>query len=114
MDEAERCHRLACMAAGKILAVGTVSEVVSSCGLHSCRLTGPSVELSRFADQLRDNYDDLLIAPFGAAIHVSSTSVERLEGALSETCSFAGLSKEYCEAGLEDVFIYLMAKAGRR
>ena len=40
MDEAERCHRLAYIAYGNLLASGTVDEVVKAAGLTTWEVTG--------------------------------------------------------------------------
>jgi ABC-2 type transport system ATP-binding protein len=48
MDEAERCHRLAYLAFGELLARGTVAEVVAGAGLTTWIVAGP-----RLADHFR-------------------------------------------------------------
>src|SRR5205809_5924123 len=53
MDEAERCHRLAYISKGKLLAHGTVDEVVEHVGLTTWSVRGP--DLPRLAEQLREN-----------------------------------------------------------
>lgn len=40
MDEAERCHRLAYIANGRLLAQGTAAEVIASSGLHTWTVVG--------------------------------------------------------------------------
>ena len=42
MDEAERCHRLAYIAYGNLLAHGTVPEVIAQVGLTTWAVTGPT------------------------------------------------------------------------
>ena len=51
MDEAERCHRLAYIAYGRLLAQGTADEVVRSSGLSTWQVTGESV--AALAKELR-------------------------------------------------------------
>ena len=51
MDEAERCHRLAYISYGKLLADGTVEEVIAQVGLTTWSVTGP--DLPQLAEQLR-------------------------------------------------------------
>src|SRR5580698_5052123 len=51
MDEAERCHRLAFIAGGKLLAHGTAAEVVAQARLFTWSVTGP--DLTNLAVQLR-------------------------------------------------------------
>src|SRR6188768_4260398 len=43
MDEAERCHRLAYLAYGKLLAHGTVPEVIAGAGLTTWSVAGPNL-----------------------------------------------------------------------
>ena len=43
MDEAERCHRLAYIANGNLLAEGTAREVIASQGLTTWAVTGPDL-----------------------------------------------------------------------
>lgn len=40
MDEAERCHKLACIASGQLLATGTAQEIVAAQGLATLAVTG--------------------------------------------------------------------------
>src|SRR5581483_7913429 len=51
MDEAERCHRLAYIAAGHLLAQGTVAEVIERSHLTTWSVAGPS--LLELGDKLR-------------------------------------------------------------
>src|SRR5579859_6013180 len=43
MDEAERCHLIGYISQGRLLAHGTVDEVVRSAGISAWRITGPAV-----------------------------------------------------------------------
>ena len=49
MDEAERCHRLAYIAYGNLLAHGTVAEVIEHVGLTTWSVSGP--DLLRLAER---------------------------------------------------------------
>src|SRR4029079_10764948 len=64
MDEAERCHELAYIAFGELLARGTALEVVNQSGLSTWVVTG--TDLHRLATKLEtcDGID--MVAPFGA------------------------------------------------
>ena len=44
MDEAERCHRISYISYGKMLATGTVAEVVDECRPDHLRRRGPAAE----------------------------------------------------------------------
>jgi ABC-2 type transport system ATP-binding protein len=108
MDEAERCHRLAYIAYGTLLASGTVQEVVDSAGLATWSVRGP--ELARLAAELRERAGVQQAVAFGAALHVSGDDADMLEAAI------APWRREPYEwtrmrAGLEDVFIHLMDRS---
>jgi ABC-type multidrug transport system ATPase subunit len=51
MDEAARCHRLAYIAYGNLLASGTVDEVVKAAGLTTWEVAGEN--LPALADKIR-------------------------------------------------------------
>ncbi len=107
MDEAERCHRLAYIAYGRLLAKGTAAEVVAAAGLSTWELKGPDLHL--VAARLRGQPGVEQVVPFGTTLHVSGRDAAALEAALG------GLGGEVqaarVRAGLEDVFIHLMDSA---
>ncbi|SHH61495.1 ABC transporter ATP-binding protein [Massilia sp. CF038] len=106
MDEAERCHELAYIAYGKLLARGTVDEVIAGARLLTWSLTGPG--LAAAAPVLRAASGIRTVAPFGATLHVAADSVEAFEAALAP---FNTLKAVPTPASLEDVFIALMQDA---
>jgi ABC-2 type transport system ATP-binding protein len=105
MDEAERCHRLAYISKGKLLAHGTVDEVVEHVGLTTWSVSGP--DLPRLAEQLRENPNVQQAVAFGNALHVSSDDAAALEHAIAP---FRHPPYDWREipSGLEDAFISLM------
>jgi len=108
MDEAERCHELAYIAYGRLLARGTVDEVIADAGLSTLAVTGP--DLIAAAGRLRHAPGVLTVAPFGNSLHVSGRDGEALRRALAPP-EFASLRAEPMDPGLEDVFISLMQQA---
>lgn len=108
MDEAERCHELAYIAYGRLLARGTVDEVVHGAGLSTVAVTGP--DLMPAAQALGQEPGILTVAPFGTALHVSADDPEVLKRVFAQP-RFAQLRTEPIEPGLEDVFIRLMQQA---
>jgi ABC-2 type transport system ATP-binding protein len=106
MDEAERCHRLAYIADGRLLASGTVDELVGSRRLHTWEISG--VGLQGMADALRRLPGADLAASFGAALHVSGRDGPGLQGALEQALHGTGLAMHAVPTSLEDVFIDLM------
>jgi ABC-2 type transport system ATP-binding protein len=107
MDEAERCHRLAYIAYGRLLAKGTAAEVVAAAGLTTWELTGPDLHL--VAARLRGQPGVEQVVPFGTTLHVSGRDAAALEAALGREA--AGVPATKVRAGLEDVFIHLMDHA---
>ncbi len=108
MDEAERCHQLAYLAYGKLLARGTVPQVVSAARLTTWCVSGPG--LHDLAVRLRSQAGVEQVVPFGNTLHVSGR-----DPALLETTIAAVRSPQHTwtqiAAGLEDVFISLMDRA---
>ncbi len=111
MDEAERCTRLAYIAYGKLLAEGTLAEVISSSGLYTWSVSAPQKELPAMIRKLQADKAVLQAAPFGNTLHVSGTDKSATENAIKTVCAgVQELSVEEIESGLEDVFIHLMDK----
>lgn len=108
MDEAERCHRLAYLAYGKLLVSGTAQEVVDSQNLAGFEITGP--DLVAYSAVVRGLPGIEQVTAFGSTLHI----IGRDREALSRT---ALLQKDDLHiwkpirAGLEDVFISLMETA---
>ncbi|NHZ62233.1 ABC transporter ATP-binding protein [Massilia genomosp. 1] len=108
MDEAERCHQLAYIAYGKLLARGSVAEVIAGAGLRTWSLTGP--DLNSAAHSLRGAPGIRTVAPFGMTLHVSADSADAFAQALARP-GLARLAATPIETSLEDVFIALMQDA---
>ncbi|ESX86114.1 ABC transporter ATP-binding protein [Mesorhizobium sp. LSHC412B00] len=108
MDEAERCHRISYISYGKMLATGTVDEVVTNAGLTTFVLQGP--RLDQVADALRDRPGVDQVAPFGATLHVVGSDKAKLKKALADVeKEHKGVSVKPGETSLEDVFIQFMS-----
>jgi ABC-2 type transport system ATP-binding protein len=105
MDEAERCQRLAYISKGKLLANGTVEEVISHVGLTTWSVTGP--ELAHLAEQLRKTPGVQQAVAFGNSLHVSSNAAAELERAIAPF-RHEPYDWRQIPSGLEDAFISLM------
>jgi ABC-2 type transport system ATP-binding protein len=105
MDEAERCHRLAFISKGRLLANGTEQEVVAAAHLTTWSVSGP--DLPRLAEQLHGQPGVQQAVAFGNRLHVSGDDAAALEKTLAP---FRTDRYEWrqAESGLEDVFIYRM------
>src|SRR5690242_434712 len=109
MDEAERCDRIVYILNGKLIAKGTVNEVIEQSGLTTFVLRGEHVR--HFADRLRAEPGVEYVAFFGALLHVSGHDRNALERALAKIRGEPGIDIEEVQPSLEDVFIQLQDKA---
>ena len=108
MDEAERCHRISYISYGKMLATGTVDEVVRNAGLTTFVLQGPRLDQVQAALEGKPGIDQ--VAPFGATLHVVGSNKQALEAALAHVeKEHKGVTVTPGETSLEDVFIQFMA-----
>lgn len=108
MDEAERCHRLAYLAYGKLLTHGSLADVLASARLTTWTVTGPG--LLDLAQKLRGLPGIEQVVAFGTTLHVSGRDAAALEASLNSVRDPRHEWKEI-HAGLEDVFISLMDAA---
>jgi ABC-2 type transport system ATP-binding protein len=108
MDEAERCHRLAYIAYGKLLATGTPDEVLHLFRLSTWEVSGRAERLSALNARLKGLPGVSHVTAFGSTLHVTGDDAAALEKALAPFFQEAGLAWRKAEPGLEDVFIHLM------
>lgn len=109
MDEAERCHRIGYIAYGRMLATGTVEEVVRGSGLVTFVVHGALKPAEISALAATDGVEQ--VAPFGTTLHVVGTDKAKLEAALAPLKRQSGITVEADQTSLEDVFIQFMSKA---
>jgi ABC-2 type transport system ATP-binding protein len=109
MDEASRCHKLAYIAYGKLLAQGTAAEIIASQRLSTWALHGE--RLIELQEKLRGQpgVDQTVI--FGEGLHVSGADEAALERTVKSVASEKQVHVEKIETGLEDVFIYMMSRS---
>jgi ABC-2 type transport system ATP-binding protein len=110
MDEAERCHEIAYILEGKLLARGTVAEVVKSA--HVFTFVGEGEGIGELAGEIGKLPGVETAAAFGQALHVAGPDRAALEAAIAP---YRRLPFEWREAAptLEDVFIHLMGQTDR-
>ncbi|MDR2711061.1 MAG: ABC transporter ATP-binding protein [Burkholderiales bacterium] len=118
MDEAERCHKLAYISHGVLLAQGTAQEIVAAQKLFTWTIkaeteNGKADEsadegLAQLASALADKPGVLQTAAFGNALHVTGRDPVLLEKTLRETLVEQSYEMKQTETGLEEVFIHLM------
>jgi ABC-2 type transport system ATP-binding protein len=109
MDEAERCHEIAYIAYGHLLAHGTVDEVVANSKLTTYTVTGD--DLQSLSEKLTGQPGIDMVAPFGTSLHVSGRDRQALEATIAPWRDKAGLHWRHGEPSLEDVFIELMGRS---
>jgi ABC-2 type transport system ATP-binding protein len=114
LDEAERCHRVALIHAGRLATIGTVAEVK---GIFASR---PIVEIR--ADRPVDAMSALDAMPevektslFGTAVHAVLRSKGTSQQQIQSSLNSRGLkvtSVDLVEPSLEDVFLDVVDRAG--
>jgi ABC-2 type transport system ATP-binding protein len=109
MDEAERCDRIVYILNGRLVAEGTVPEVIARSGLVTFVLEGAQVR--RLLPALQDAPGVDYAGFFGAALHVSGHDRAALERALERHHGLAGVTVTEAPPSLEDVFIQLQERA---
>ena len=109
MDEAERCHEIAYIAYGELLAQGSVESVVADAQLATWTVTGPG--LAVLAETLKHTDGIEMVAPFGSALHVSGRDADKLEVATRPLRERGPQVWTQDEPMLEDVFIDLMSRS---
>lgn len=114
MDEAERCHAIAYIAYGRLLAQGSVAEVVAGAGLTTFTVRADGNDpaaLAALTTALRGTPGVDLVAAFGAALHVGGADRGALLAAVAPWQHQPGLTWQNDQPTLEDVFIHLMARS---
>ena len=107
MDEAERCHEIAYIAYGVMLARGTIAEVIAASGLKALQGEGPGAD--RLSAEIESREGVEMAAPFGTTLHVCGPDLARLKQAVAPWADKVRFTE--AEPTLEDVFIHLMKGA---
>lgn len=100
MDEAERCHKLAYIAYGNLLAQGSAESIIEKQKLFTYEITGNN--LMEVSKSLETNPAIEQTVIFGSTLHVSGKDPQAIENIL-QTRQYKSIP-----TSLEDVFIYLM------
>ena len=109
MDEAERCDRIVYILNGKLIARGSVDEVIAQSGLVTFVLEGRDVR--RLLQHLQGQPGVDYAGFFGAALHVSGRDRTSLEHAIAPYRNQPGIAVSETKPNLEDVFIHLQEEA---
>lgn len=108
MDEAERCHAIVYMSYGKIIAQGTVQELIAGSGLSTWVVKGPA--LMALCDTLRKLPAVKSAAPFGDSLHISGIDEQEMTAALAPFWEDPRYHWERAMPSFEDVFIRYMSQ----
>ena len=106
MDEAERCHKLAYIAYGRLMAQGTAQEIIDSQGLTTWAVSDGDLASLNALLQREPGVEQLAV--FGTALHVTGRDGPALEAALRRLTAGTACRIAPAATGLEDVFIHLM------
>lgn len=107
MDEAERCHRINYISYGRLIASGTVDDVIADAGLTTFVIDDrPGSDL---AERLRAMPGVDQVAPFGTVLHVVGRDAAELEASVAGAAARYGAAARLGKTSLEDVFIQFMA-----
>ena len=109
MDEAERCHKLAYIAYGRLMAQGTAGDIIESQNLSTWEVEGD--DLADVAAQLRGQPGVEQVAAFGSALHVTGRDAAKLEATVQRVTDGIAARALPAQTGLEDVFIHLTEQA---
>jgi ABC-2 type transport system ATP-binding protein len=106
MDEAERCHRLAYISYGNLLASGTPADIVANAKLSTWVVTDGGVQTHAEALRILPGVEQ--VASFGTALHAIGRDASLLEQSVKGYAQQHALHVEPGIPNLEDAFIHLM------
>jgi ABC-2 type transport system ATP-binding protein len=106
MDEAERCHEIAYIVAGRLIARGTADTIIADSHLVTFHAVGPGAD--RLGLELAGKPGVLDATAFGQSLHLTGADRALLEAAIAPYRR-APFAWSEAEPTLEDVFIRLMA-----
>jgi ABC-2 type transport system ATP-binding protein len=115
MDEAEYCHRLALMYRGKVIALGTPTELKAGLTSHTLLQLDTDQPLETMR-ALEGQAGVLDVAVFGGGLHVTVDGVEAVEG-MRGALGAKGIAVrrlERIEASMEDVFVAMIEAEERK
>ncbi|MBV4414317.1 ABC transporter ATP-binding protein [Enterobacteriaceae bacterium YMB-R22] len=105
MDEAERCHKIAYLSYGNLLANGTIQDIIRAQNLTTMQIRGR--RLSDLERQLRAFPVVEQTVFFGNALYVTSKDAGQLSDVLKNIVS-SDYEINQVETNLEDAFTWLM------
>ncbi len=109
MDEAERCHKVAYLSYGNLLASGSIPAIIAAQNLTTVQIKGKN--LARLESRLQRLAGVEQTVLFGNTLYVTAGNETPLLSLIGKTVSD---DYQYCtaETNLEDAFTYLMKNNG--
>jgi ABC-2 type transport system ATP-binding protein len=116
MDEAERCHRLAYIASGRLLASGSTEEVIAGSGLSTWVVSaaGGEAELAQVSGLLRGAPGVTTLVTLGVTLRVSGVDRAAIAPTLARLRESPTLTVAPTQPSLEDVFVSLIRGSSDR
>ena len=108
MDEAERCHEIAYLANGTLVAQGSVDAVIRQSNVATFVVSGEG--LAPLAAELATVSGIDVVAPFGTSLHVSGHDAAALEGATERYRATSRQTWSQVTPSLEDVLITVVTR----
>ena len=105
MDEAERCNRLAYIVYGRLMAEGTISDIIQRVGLITWSATGK--DLPRLSAAIQDMPGVEQVIAWGNELRVCGTDAALLQKAVAK---FPDYTWHKVGTSLEEVFIHLVSE----
>lgn len=105
MDEVERCRRVAYMSKGKMIAHGTISELLNQVNLTTWSVEGNNLPL--LTKQLESLEGVDLVTTFYNTIRVTGVNKELMEKNIKPFLNNPNYQWQHTQASLEDVFLWL-------
>lgn len=105
MDEAERCNSLAYIVYGRLMAEGTIPEIVAQAGLSTWSATNK--KLLKFSDKLKKQPGVDQVVIWGNELRLTGSDPNKLE---KVTQQYSEFNWHKVRTGLEEVFVYFVAE----
>lgn len=109
MDEAERCNRLAYIVFGRLMAAGTIAEIIGSVKLLTYAAKG--LGLAELSVQLKTQPGVEQVIAWGNEVRMCGTDEGLLQAAIRR---FPQFTWQPVKTGLEEVFVHLVSERSER
>jgi len=108
MDEADRCHAIIYIAYSRLIAQGTVDEVIALAGLTTWTVQGK--DLTALMHDLRENPAVSTTSLFGETLHISGPDAQALKKAIAPYRARQELVWAEAATTLEDAFTHFVGR----